>query len=103
MKLFVKTAIVSLAMAGMVHADTILLGVDAGVTIGGARLGVVVGLTGGHARDYTAPGHHAHGHVGHSCGTIVATTVSNPCDYVCGPCEVIAPPCPPVVSNCCNK
>jgi hypothetical protein len=93
MKLFVKTAIVSMAIAGMVQADTMLIGVDAGLTIGGARLGIVAGITGGSARNYTAPGAScASAPAKPSCPSAVVTV--NPCSYVCGPCEVIAPPCP---------
>ena len=93
MKLFVKTAIASMAIAGMVQADTILIGVDAGLTVGGARLGIVAGITGGSARSYTAPSYGAKATSGSACAT-AAAPVSNPCAYVCGPCEVIAPPCP---------
>lgn len=92
MNLFIKTTIASMAIAGMVHADTMLIGVDAGLTVGGARLGVVAGITGGEARNYTAPGYHAHKKHGASCGSVVVAVQSNPCAYVCGPCEVIAPP-----------
>ncbi|MCH9814536.1 MAG: hypothetical protein K0U47_11420 [Epsilonproteobacteria bacterium] len=90
MKLFIKTTIASMALAGMVHADTMLIGIDQGITIGGFRLGIVTGITGGDARSYTAPGTTA-------CpSAVVKTTTSNPCAYVCEPCEVIAPPCTPV-------
>ena len=93
MNLFVKTTIASMAMVGMLQADTMLIGVDAGLTIGGARLGVVAGLTGGKARSYNAAGG------GASCPSAKpacpsAAPAVNPCAYVCGPCEVIAPPCP---------
>ncbi len=99
MKLFVKTAIASMAIAGMVQADTMLIGVDAGLTVGGARLGIVAGITGGSARNYTAPGYYAA--KSSTCPSAVVA-VSNPCAYVCEPCEVIAPPCP-VVCNPCAK
>lgn len=93
MNFLTKTAIATIAIAGMVQADTMLIGVDAGLTVGGARLGFVAGVTGGSARNYTAPGYST------TCGSLVTTTTtvvsSNPCAYVCGPCEVIAPPCNP--------
>jgi len=92
MKLFVKTAIASMAIAGMVQADTMLIGVDAGLTVGGARLGIVAGITGGSARNYTAPGASCAAAAKPACPTAAVTV--DPCSYVCGPCEVIAPPCP---------
>lgn len=97
MKLFIKTAIASMALAGLVHADTMLLGVDAGLTVGGARLGVVAGITGGSARSYTAPGYKA---TSSSCPSAVVRVQHNPCAYVCEPCEVIAPPCPVKCDPC---
>ncbi len=94
MNLFVKTTIASMAIAGMIHADTMLIGVDAGLTIGGARLGVVAGITGGEARSYTAPGKSI------SCGSAVVAVRSNPCAYVREPCTVVKPPCH---YNACGK
>jgi hypothetical protein len=70
MNFLTKTAIASLALASMIQADTMLLGVDGGITIGGARLGVVAGITGGSARNYTAPGYSAYQTAGASCGTV---------------------------------
>ena len=93
MNLFVKTTVASMAMVGMLQADAMLIGVDAGLTIGGARLGVVAGITGGSAKSYTAPSYGAKATSGSACPT-AAAPVSNPCSYVCGPCEVIVPPCP---------
>jgi hypothetical protein len=98
MKLFVKTAIASMAIAGMVQADTILIGVDAGLTVGGARLGIVAGITGGSARSYNAASSYAYAKSSTCPSAVVA--VSNPCAYVCEPCEVIAPPCPVVCDPC---
>jgi hypothetical protein len=87
MNFLAKTAIASMAIVGMVHADTMLIGVDAGLTVGGARLGVVAGITAGSARNYTAPKYST------ACGSAVAKV--DPCSFVCGPCEVIKPPCDP--------
>ncbi len=89
MNFFIKTTIASMAIAGMVHADTMLIGVDAGLTIGGKRLGVVAGITGGDARSYHAVGKSA------TCGSAVVAVQTTPCSYVKGPCTVIAPPCDP--------
>ncbi|HIP58816.1 MAG TPA: hypothetical protein EYH01_00135 [Campylobacterales bacterium] len=92
MKLFVKTAIASMAIAGMVQADTMLIGVDAGLTVYGARLGVVAGITAGSGRNYTSYSSGSYSKKSAACPSAVVA-VSNPCAYVCEPCEVIAPPC----------
>ncbi len=84
MKTFAKVAIATLALGGMLQADTILLGVDGGLTIGGARLGFVAGITGGKARSYRA--------VGSSKCPSAVVVQSNPCAYVPQPCVVVKKP-----------
>ncbi len=88
MKMFAKVTIAALALGGMLQADTILLGVDGGLTIGGARLGVVAGITGGKARSYRAVG-------SSKCPAVQ----ESPCAYVAQPCVVVKKP----VCNPCGK
>lgn len=88
MKLFTKIAIASIALAGMLQAETTLIGVDGGVTVLNARVGFNAGITVGKAHHHT------------SCPTAYTTVTSSrtytadPCSYVCGPCVVVEPPCP---------
>ncbi len=96
MKMLAKVTIASLALAGMLQADTMLFGVDAGVTIGGTRLGVVAGITVGNARSYNAVGSSC---CPTACPTVEAPAPSSPCDYVPAPCVVVEP-CPTVVVCC---
>jgi hypothetical protein len=96
-----KVAITSVALASMIQADTMLFGIDAGITIGGARLGLAAGITGGSARNYTAPGYAAYS----SCGSAVSVPVYEtryqpvyvprpmPVLYVDAPTVVVSNPC----------
>ncbi len=88
MKLFTKIAIASVALAGMLQAETTLIGVDAGVTILNARVGFNAGITVGKA--------HGHSNCPTAYTTVTSsrTYTSDPCSYVCGPCVVVEPPCP---------
>ena len=88
MKLFSKVAIATVALAGMLHADVTLIGVDAGLTVLGARVGVEAGLTVGKA--------HAHSSCPSAVTTVTTTRTysTDPCSYVCGPCVVVEPPKP---------
>ena len=88
MKILAKLSIATIALAGMLQADTMLLGVDAGLTVGGTRLGVVLGITGGKARSYNAVGSH--------CASACPTEAveKSPCDYVPQPCVVVSQPSP---------
>jgi len=102
MKLLTKLAISMVAVASMAHADVTLVGVDAGVTVLGLRVGGNAALTVGYSSPYGAS---AGASYGTSCGTkTVTTTVAhNPCAYVCGPCEVVVPaPACPAPCNPCN-
>jgi hypothetical protein len=86
MKLFTKIAIASIALAGMLQAETTLIGVDGGITVLNARVGFNAGITVGTAH------HHAAG--AYTTVTSSRTYTTDPCSYVCGPCVVVAPPCP---------
>ncbi len=88
MKLFTKIAISSIALAGILQAEVTLIGVDGGVTVLGARVGVNAGLTVGYpgTNAYSTP-------VATSTACPTAVTV-DPCSYVCGPCVVVEAPCP---------
>lgn len=100
MKLLTKLAISMVAVASMAQAEVTLIGVDAGVTVLGLRVGGNAALTVGYSSPYGAS---ANASYGTSCGsavkTVTTTVVHNPCAYVCGPCEVVVP-CPAPVPAC---
>jgi hypothetical protein len=85
MKLFTKIALSTIALAGMLQAETTLVGVDAGLTVLNARVGFNAGITVGKA--HRAP-------AGYTTVTTTKTYTTDPCSYVCGPCVVVEPPCP---------
>jgi len=88
MKLFTKIAIASIALAGMLQAETTLIGVDGGVTVLNARVGFDAGITLGKAHHCTSCP------AAYTTVTSSRTYTTDPCSYVCGPCVVVEPPCP---------
>ncbi len=91
MKLFSKVAIATVAMAGMLQADVTLIGIDGGLTVLGARVGIEAGLTVGKAHSYQT---HSSCPSAVTTVTTTRTYTSDPCSYVCGPCVVVEPPKP---------
>ena len=90
MKLFTKIAIASIALTGMLQAETTLIGVDGGITVLNARVGFNAGITVGKAHHTTnCPSAAAYTTV-----TTSRTYTTDPCSYVCGPCVVVEAPCP---------
>lgn len=103
MKLLTKLAISMVAVASMAQAEVTLIGVDAGVTVLGLRVGGNAALTVGYSSVYGASAGTSYGS---SCTskTVTTTVVHNPCSYVCGPCEVVVPaPACPVPCDPCAK